>query len=550
MATDVEILVKLDETPKDQAAFGQSLDMKWMVKFLEANDTSSEFVLYAGLNDVFLHSILVPNSLLSPPDEEDVMSWSANPFDLWTYSEGGNPTRRVLCPPLHSCRSRTLEQGEQFVFGRTFDGALGSRTYYELSQPFAQISDLHFQPERKAYCSLDEQGDVANLVTISEHKLSSRRAPGHAVVANRACLDEYLRVRDSSIVRLFDVVRVNEAFFGWNDSPRARHGAGTSIVYDLHLEAGKASYARGFQVVRRREARPEAKEFASFIANDWKNKVVREISCAPGKTSNYFTKSDLPFELSPAFFRPEVLSKYKADKEKYRMTDRSISCRGAWALETYDINPAGQVHTYLVYLRNLPYQEQLHWKSYNEAPKGTISARAYASDFKGEWHEEYDPLPSLKDVLAELQAESCPWWRSKGEALFERSHYPITESPDEWADELMALDQLLVEGLEVKWLRNKATELKRKVDVKLGSIKLIEECLIGIGFEEPSAREAVHPIAEVHGLRSKLKGHAHGAEAVEIRRAALAKHGSLRAHFRDLVGKCNEAVRLIRKNLR
>jgi hypothetical protein len=86
-----------------------------------------------------------------------------------------------------------------------------------------------------------------------------------------------------------------------------------------------------------------------------KNGVIREISCAPGATANYFTESDLPFELSPAFFSPEVLRKYKADSDKYSLAGRSISCRCAWSLQTYDVNEAGQVHTYLVYLRNLPY---------------------------------------------------------------------------------------------------------------------------------------------------------------------------------------------------
>ena len=90
------------------------------------------------------------------------------------------------------------------------------------------------------------------------------------------------------------------------------------------------------------------RQYAAFTAVDWKNNVICEISCAPGATSNYFTRSDLPFEMSPVFFRPEVLLKYKADSDKYRLAGRSISCRGGWSLQTYDINDAGQVHTYLV----------------------------------------------------------------------------------------------------------------------------------------------------------------------------------------------------------
>jgi hypothetical protein len=102
-----------------------------------------------------------------------------------------------------------------------------------------------------------------------------------------------------------------------------------------------------------------------------------------------------------------VLLKYKADSEKYRLQDRSISCRGAWHLDTYDINEAGQIHTYLIYLRNLPYEEQLYWKAFNEEPKAPISKRAVATDFEGSWDLEYDSLQSLK--MARRTAREASW---------------------------------------------------------------------------------------------------------------------------------------------
>ena len=64
-----------------------------------------------------------------------------------------------------------------------------------------------------------------------------------------------------------------------------------------------------------------------------------------------------------------MLLKYKKDPEKYLLEDRSITARNSWYLKTYDINAAGQVHTYLIYLSHLPYEEQVYWKSANEAPK-------------------------------------------------------------------------------------------------------------------------------------------------------------------------------------
>jgi hypothetical protein len=289
----------------------------------------------------------------------------------------------------------------------------------------------------------------------------------------------------------------------------------------------------------------EQREYASFIAWDFKNKVLRDISTAPSATANYFTKSDLPFEMSPAFFRPEVLLKYKSDSDKYRLEDRSISCRNAWHLETYDINEAGQVHTYLIYLQSLPYDEQLYWKSYNEEPKAPISKRALTTDFKGDWYTEYDPLASLKETVLELDHSQVPWWTLRSEQLPSSVHYPVTSSPDEWHNEILQLDQMLVEGFETSWLRKKATELGRIPDPRFQSLKLVEECLMALGFEEAGARDVTAPMQKLHWFRSKLKGHASGDAATEIRKQVLTEHGSYGKHFRALCAECDEGLHTI-----
>lgn len=273
--------------------------------------------------------------------------------------------------------------------------------------------------------------------------------------------------------------------------------------------------------------------------------MVREISSAPGATANYFTKSDLPFETSPAFFRPEVLLKYKSDAEKYTLQSRSIACRGGWSLQTFDVNDAGQVHTYIVYLRSLPYKEQLHWKAYNEKPKASISRRAFATDFEGQWFNEYDALSSLQEILHQWYSSRVPWWTLRTEKLIDVVHYPVTASHDEWSDELLRLDQLVVEGFDRKWLRKQAGELGRTPDANFGSLKMIDECLLGLGFEPGDAASVTAPLKELHDLRSKMKGHAAGAEAGTIRKQSLKEHGTLAAHFKKLCERCDESIRTI-----
>jgi hypothetical protein len=496
---------------------------------------------------------------VTPVDVEDLMGWNVDPYSSWGIAiDFSEPRAARISPPLDHTGSKTLDQGEQLVFARQFDGRPGEKHYYEILQKFTHIFGIHFMEERQAYCRLDERGDLEDMIRIVETPGKGEAFATNAVVFNRVLLDQYLCLTDSVLVRMFDFTRYLPGHFnGWRDGHDSQFRSDGDLHYRLHVEPGYGSYARGFQIVcplatkeevsRSFDYRKEEQQYASFIAQDWKNKVIREISCAPGQTANYFRPSDLPFETSPAFFRPEVLLKYKADSEKYRLAGRSISCRGGWSLQTYDINDAGQVHTYLVYLGNLPFQEQLYWKSYNEAPKGSISDRAFTTDFEGNWDLEYDPLNSINVIVGDLHSDQVPWWTLRSEGLREQLHYPVTSSADEWANEILHLDQLIVEGFETRWLRSKAQSMGRVPNVSFGSLRLVEECLIALGVGEDDAKDTVAPLKETHHLRSKVKGHASGKEAAAIRKQILKEHGAYKEHFRVLSKRCDESIRTIAK---
>jgi hypothetical protein len=298
------------------------------------------------------------------------------------------------------------------------------------------------------------------------------------------------------------------------------------------------------------EEDPSKKKYATFKIYDRKNGVNVETSCAPQFLSNYFQKSDLPWEISPAFFRSEVLHRFKADPEKYTLEDRRITCRNAWHLKTYDINESGQVHTYIGYLADLPYEEQVYWQSFNEWPRGPISRRAYQTDIVGEWHLEYDPLNALKHTISLLDASPPSWWNSRGADLQESVRYPATDSVKEWADEILALDQYIVEGFLPKRLREIAEGGGRAVDQRWGSLRVLQEVLVAKGQTESAAKSMVSPMQRLHALRTEVRGHA----AVEKRRAAASsartQFGNLRAHFQSIVSDCEGAMNAVLKSLR
>ncbi|MCP1907815.1 hypothetical protein J2R96_000295 [Bradyrhizobium elkanii] len=404
--------------------------------------------------------------------------------------------------------------------------------------------------DRNAYCRLNDEGNVEEVICVFQDEGTGNFDDRACVLVNSKVLAEFMAVGQYALYRKFDVTRFpSSGFTDWENA--TQHFDAPDLFYYSATSLGGGSYVHGGQILRssitvdelveqwKQSMDPSSRKYESFIIQDWKNRRIIEWSSSPDALSNYFQpKSDDPFEISPAFFNPEVLVKYKADPEKYDLRDRSITCRNSWYLKTYDINEAGQVHTYIGYLQSLPYREQQHWKLYNERPKGPLSERAYQNDFEGTWATEEDPLQSLRRAVEELDGKPPAWWSPRGSELVRRVHYPVTTSSKEWADELQLLDQLVVEGFVARELRKLATASGAEFDPVWQSLKLIEVLLGARGRAD--AENIAKPLRRLHHLRSKVPGH-HTKERAQLEREAYAQHGSLRAHFRALCQECNES---------
>jgi hypothetical protein len=250
----------------------------------------------------------------------------------------------------------------------------------------------------------------------------------------------------------------------------------------------------------------------------------------------------LPLQISPVFFNAQVLDKYKADPEKYRLGQRSINCRHAWSLQTYDVNEAGQVHTYITYLGNLPYAEQLYWKSFNEPPSGSISRRAFTTDIQGSWDTEHDPLQALLRIVEQIAADRAPWFKLRQQSLAEQLHYPVTTSTKQWTDALLNLAKIVVEGLDKPFFTAELKSLGCPTDAQWGTIKQAEAALAGRGIEPEVVAQAIEPLRTLQGLRTKLSAHAGGGESASIRAALLREHGSPKAHIAALCDRLAAAL--------
>lgn len=555
----VTAVVGLNQEPADSEIFSEWVHAQAHLEFLGQNAHANDFVVYASSKHAFIHAVAVPNDRLFPLKRKDLMGWNLNPYtSIASYVSGGRRSKVWVERGLSGSGTKTLKHAVQLVFARTFEGWSGpGHTYYEVHQEYSHLADIHWRPEKSAYCRFDGNGDLEPVVSIATR---GGQDDDIALVSFRwEPLEEYLVASNSSLVRMFDFpLYRSSSFSGWSDAPERRFRDSDLLFYRQKVMAGHASYTRGVQIVRPRRKKKSvfaritdgwsgdsATGFVEFTALDWRNGEVTKISTDPEATANYFNSegNSLPFELSPAFFRPEVLSKYKTDREKYTVTERSVSCRTAWHLKGIDVNEAGQVHAYICDLRSLPHNEQLHWLCYNEAPKGTISEGAFTSDFEGKWATQMEPLPRLLSIVRRWHRDKVLWWTLRDEKLLERVNTPLTTSRDEWAEAFMDLAKLVVEGFETKPIRSilDGSQVSYKNDDK--TIALLERVLDG-----NNASDEAHKLAglrTVQLVRSKAKGHVGGSGADQLVQDVLMEYETFANHFRHICAQVADELETI-----
>lgn len=559
----VKAVADLDEVPTDPQDFSDWIKAEAHLAFLRRNAQAEELIIYVSGEYTFVHSVVVPNDRLMPVDKGDLMGWNFNPWrSIASYVTGGGRDDVWVERGTSGTGTKTLEDAVQLVFGRTFEGWSGpGRNYYELHQEYTHLAGIHWRPEKRAYCRFNEHGDLESVVSITS---GDDKGSNIALVSFKwDPLEEYLAASNASLVRMFDFTLLRRSgFSGWSNEPLLKFEESDHFFYRRQVMPGYAAYTRGVQIISPRRPKnavfteitdgwfgQKNKQYVEFIAHDWRNNVIVKISTVPTATANYFNAkgNSLPYELSPAFFRPEVLLKYKADRDKYTVGERDVSCRAAWHIKAIDVNEAGQVHAYICYLRDLPYAEQLHWLSFNEPPKAGISRRAIINDFEGKFVTFVEPLRKILSIVQRWQNDKVAWWSLRDEKLLERVNTPLTASRDEWAEAFMDLAKLVVEGFETKPIRAKLDAAEVPYDGKNDkTIALLEKLLNK--SETSGQTQKLVGLRSVQLLRSKAKGHVGGSDADQLMHDALMDHETFTNHFRHVCMQVAEELDTIEKH--
>lgn len=554
----IKKIKELDELPSDDAHYLQWIDAGQHIEFLKQNAVADEIVIYGFGPYTFIHSIAVPDDALAAASQDDLLRWSCNPYvSIASYVSGAGRKEMWIERDDGHRGSETLDQGRDLIFARTFEGWSGDgRDYIEINQEYTHLSRIHWRPEETAYCRFDDHGDLRHCASVT---LGRSGEEIRLVSFTWEELEKYLTIARCSLVRMFDLTLLKYSEFnGWpNGIEEVVHVDSADFFY-RQRHCGRSAYTRGIQIIRPRRGADQvfqgvtgswgenkSKQYVEFIAHDWRNDQLTKISTDPAATTNYFQAegNDLPFELSPAFFRAEVLSKYKTDREKYTIKDREVSCRTAWHLRGYDVNEAGQVHAYICDLRALPYTEQLHWLAFNVEPQAGISERAIINDFQGDFVTFRHPREEVMSIARRWRDRKVEWWTLRDPDLMDRANVPLTASKDEWAEAIMDLSKLVVEGFETKPLRQRLDSLSVEYSDNDRTLALLEKFLnVGRHRDE---QIKLAGLREAQWLRSKLQGHARGTEAAQAAKDAIAKFSSFNGHFSDMCARISVELQSI-----
>jgi hypothetical protein len=223
-----------------------------------------------------------------------------------------------------------------------------------------------------------------------------------------------------------------------------------------------------------------------------------------------------PDYLVPVHFRKQVLDKYYQQSCKYSVEDGYLRCGGLWGMQM-DNHHKDKVIAWLGDLgRDLPYKEQLHWKSYNIPPAGRCSQTFFKRQILAEFADSDNPEHIFKSHYAELSniCKANLGWPLllplvKGDAHYLRSvRIPSSNEQKDFDDLVLALSKILIDSLN----ENEILKLipASEHSETTGSIRRLEKMLVVRKIN--NYEDHIEFLRNLQSLRSSGTAHRKGWE--------------------------------------
>ena len=416
---------------------------------------------------------------------------------------------------------------EHIVNYRDFHGI--KPEYVEVVEEFRLLNNLYHDTKSNKFYAIKDNGDCEEVVKIennTEAFIKLKYLINYATAKQMVLLlffdiDQKISgtLEENQLKRFHDThIEKDLVYSIWGDEM-----TGSNYVYSIlmgkKIIMPKSIEKCGYWPYE------EEREYLDFIIGTDEYGENKTFTSNPDKLANYFgANPDAPHYLTPVFFNKEVLQKYLSHSNIYSIEDGYLRCGGLWGLRM-DNHHKDYVLVYLGDLgRDLPQEEQQHWKNYNIACDGTISDAKFKRDFLGCCADAEISDLKFKADFSYFQKQwynKFGWYlflplNSDDEYNFNKIHIPIVNTQDEFDHLILSLVKTIIDSInekEIKKLLKDTLDTKSGQELK-GSISKLERW-----FEESNLMEYtthIEFLRNLQNLRSSGTGHRKGSNYDKI----------------------------------
>lgn len=500
----------------------------------------SERILFtdflASMNKKFIESGWITVSaecLHSALVSDEKLSEALSRYE-WDLSKGSNGVSEIWSDGKWSFCHDGINVLEPFVLYRSANYDIDN--YVELSQDFRVLLNMHdryVSPTEHCFVVDNENGDWEKVAEIK----------GETIRIKLTILRKYLALRRMNLLLFFDEMRFSQqSFQELGLTPIMNQIVkdddyiyNYSSLVNCHADGNKSGgWIMGKCVLRYREKDynrdsfdQDDRQYAEFIYDYDDEGEPMSHSCKKKTLSNYFVANgDNSLEMTPIFFKKEVLDKYYSNPNKYTVSDGAVGCEGSWSLHI-DNDHRNYVIVPLVYLGNLDYSEQLYWKGYNVSPEREMgfSKTAYTRWIEGKFCNPMFPDLQFKYRFKQFNKK---WEKQFGWPLFlplidedehryKTLHCLTTENNhSDFDEQILSITKLVVDSLNQKCLQTEIDDSNTEVESILKERKISSSSELKAGIDKFQAfifskgmknPDVVDFLRKVQSLRSNSVAH-------------------------------------------
>lgn len=438
---------------------------------------------------------------------------------------------------------------EPLVIDREFHGVRPD--YKEISEEFRLFHRLFHDPKENKYIKISDSGTEEVVAIVESNRVQIRVKE----------IRQFLAIKEMHLAIQFDYVEYSKLTLeDLGQEHDATYTKQDTACWCLsYSDGGGMLDVNAFsRLCGKHLITPVPKEKSGFwgFAEEAEEKCVDFIigvddngdeilhTCDHKSLANNFgANPGAPHYLTAVHFKKAVLDKYHGLSSKFSVDDSCLWCGHLWCMQM-DNHHADKVCAWLGDLgRDLPYEEQLHWRSYNIAPAGTVSDVYFKRQIMAEFADSDQPEHIFKNNYRKLH-EACIQhldWQLLLPLEKADRHYlaairiPTTEEQSDFDELILALTKILVDSLNEKKLNTLIPQLDRG-NIK-GSISRLEHALKACQVNE--YEKHIQYLRNLQNLRSAGTAHRKGSNYKNIAEELGINDTSLNEVFTGILTKAN-----------